>query len=62
MKRGVYETNNQSKRATFKYKQEGRFRLGVAKVESKDGKITRKRCPVLDYTDKKIVVIDAYTK
>ena len=26
---------NQPKKATFKYKQEGRFCLGVAKVESK---------------------------
>ena len=33
--RGVYETNNQPKIATFKYKQEGRFCLGVSKVESK---------------------------
>ena len=37
--RGVYNTNNQPKRATFKYEQEGRFCLGVAKVESQDGKI-----------------------
>ena len=33
--RGVYEANNQPKKATFKYEQEGRFCLGVAKVESK---------------------------
>ena len=26
----------------------------------KDGTITGKRCPVFDYTDKKIVMIDAY--
>ena len=32
VERGVYETNNQPKKATFKYKQEGRFCLGVAKV------------------------------
>ena len=63
MGRGVYETNNQPKKATFKYKQEGRFCLGVAKVESKeDGTITGKRCPVFDYTGKKIVTIDAYKK
>ena len=62
MKRGVYETNNLSKKATFKYKQEGRFCIGVAKVESKDGTITGKRCPVFDYTDKKIVTVDAYKK
>ena len=62
MKRGVYETNNQPKRGTFKYKQEGRFCLGVAKVESKDGTITGKRCPVFDYTDTKSVTIDAYKR
>ena len=33
--RGVYKTNNQHKKATFKYEQEGRFCLGVAEVESK---------------------------
>ena len=60
VKRGVYETNNQPKRATFKYNKEGRFCIGVAKVESKYGKIIGKRCPELDYTDKRIVTIDAY--
>ena len=30
--RSVYDTNNQPKRGTFKYEQEGRFFLGVAKV------------------------------
>ena len=59
---GIYETNNQPKRATFKYEQEGQFCLGVAKVESKDKTITGKRCPVLNYTEKKIVMIDAYKK
>ena len=62
VKRGVYETNNQPKRETFKYDKEGRFCLGVDKVESKDGTITGKRCPVFNYTDKKIVTIDAYKK
>ena len=58
--RGVYETNNQPKKTTFKYEQEGQFCLGVAKVESKeDGTITWKCCPVFDYTGKKIVTIDA---
>ena len=62
-KRDVYETKNKPKKATFKYKQEGRFYLGVANVESKeDGKITGKRCPVFDYTGTKIVTIDAYKK
>ena len=59
VKIGVYETNNQPKKATFKYEQEGQFCLGVAKVERKDGTITGKRCPVFDSTGKKIVMIDA---
>ena len=58
-KRDVYETKNKPKKATFKYKQEGRFYLGVAKVESKYGTITGKRCPVFDYTENKIVMIDS---
>ena len=45
-----YNTNNQPKRGTFKYEQEGRFCLGVAKVEGQDGKIIGKRCLVFDYT------------
>ena len=32
--RGVYEMNNQQKKATFKYEQEGRLFIGVAKVEN----------------------------
>ena len=62
MERDIYDTNNQPKRATFKYEQEGRLCLGVAKVESQDGTIIGKCCPVLDYTEKKIVTIDAYKK
>ena len=62
MKIGVYETNNQPKRATFKYEQEGKLCLGVAKAESKYGTITGKRCPVFDCTDNNIVTIDAYKK
>ena len=50
VERGVYNTNNQPKRATFKYEQEGRFCLGVAKVEGQDGTIIGKRCPLFDYT------------
>ena len=62
VERGVYEMNNQPKKANFKYDQEGRFCFGVAKVESKeDGTITEKRCPVLYYTEKKFT-IDAYKK
>ena len=62
VKRGVYETNNQPKKANFKYEQEGRLYLGVAKVESKDGTITGKLFPVFDYTDKKFFRIDTYKK
>ena len=62
VERVFYDTKNQPKKATFKYKQEGRFCLGVAKVESQDGTIIGKHCPVLDYTDKKIVTIDDYKK
>ena len=60
VERGVYNTNNQLKRATFKYDQEGRLCLGVAKVEGQDGKIFGKHCPVFDYTEKKIITIDDY--
>ena len=62
VKWGVYETNNQPKKVTFKYEQEGRFCLGVAKVEGQDGKIIGKRCQVFDYTEKKIFTIAAYKK
>ena len=62
MERGVYETKNQPNRSTFNYEQEGRFCLGVAKVESQDGIIIGKRCPLFDYTEEKIVTIDAYKK
>ena len=38
---GFYETNNQPKKATFEYDQEGQLCLGLAKVESKeDGTLT----------------------
>ena len=62
VERGVYNTNNQPKRASFKYEQEGRLCLGVAKVEVQDRTIIGKRCPVFDYTEKKIVTINAYKK
>ena len=62
VKNGQYEKNNQQKKATFKYEQEGRFCLGVAKFEGKNGEIIGKRCPVFDYTNKKIVTIGAYKK
>ena len=34
----------------------------MAKVESKDGTIIGKHCPEFDYTEKKIVTIEAYKK
>ena len=52
VKNGLYGTNNQPKKSTFKYEQEGRFCLGEAKIESKNGKITGKRCPFFNYTGK----------
>ena len=59
----VYKTNNQPKKATFNYEQEGQFCLIVAKVEGKeDGKITGKCCPVFGCTRKKIITIDACKK
>ena len=62
LERGVYDTNNKPKRARFKYEQEEQFCLSVAKVESQDGTIIGKRCPVFNYTEKKIVTIDAHKK
>ena len=62
VKNGEYDTNNQPKKATFKYEQEGRFCLGAAKIESKNGTITGKQCPVLYCIGKKIVKIDGYQK
>ena len=62
VERGVYNTNNQAKRSTFKYEQEGRFCIGVAKVEVQDGTIIGKRCLLFDYTEKKIFTINAYKK
>ena len=34
----------------------------MAKVESQYGKIIGKQCPVFDYTEKKVVTINAYKK
>ena len=62
VERGMYDANDKPKRESIKYEQEGRFCIGVAKVESQDRKIIGKRCPVFDYTEKKIVTIDAYKK
>ena len=57
-----YETNNQPKNSTFKYEQEGRFCLGVAKIESKNGTMIGKQCLVFYYSGGKIVTIDTYKK
>ena len=62
VKNSKCDTNDQPKKATFKYEQEGRFWLGVAKTKIKNGTITGKRCPVFDYSGEKIVTIDAYKK
>ena len=39
-----------------------RFCLGVAKINSKNGTITGRLCPVYDYSGGKIAIIDAYKK
>ena len=62
VRNGNYDTNNQLKKATFKYEQEGSFCLGVAKIESKNGTITGQRCPIFDYSGGNIVTIYAYNK
>ena len=62
VERGVYNTNNQPKKSTFKYEQEGIFCICVSKVEGQDGTIIGNRCPVFDYTEKKISRINAYKK
>ena len=63
VERGVYYTNNQPNKATFKYEQEGSYFLEVDKVESKEyGTTTEKRCPVFNYTGKKKFTLDTYKK
>ena len=62
VKTSNYDSNNQPKKATFKYEQEGGFCLGVARIENKNGMITGKWCLVSDYSGKRIVTIDAYKK
>ena len=62
VKSGKYYTNNQPKKSTFKYEQEGRLCLNVARIESKEGTITGKLSPVFGYTGENIVTIDAYQK
>ena len=62
VKTGKYDTKNQPKNSTLKYEKEGRFCLGVANIENKNGTITGKRCPVFDHSGGNIVTIDAYKK
>ena len=57
-----YEMNNQPKKSTFKYKQEGRLYIGVANIKNKYRTIKRKYCPLFNYTDKKNITIDACKK
>ena len=51
MERGVYDTNNQPKMATFKYDQDGQFFIRVSKVENKEyGTKMGKLCSLFDHT------------
>ena len=52
---------NQPKKSMFKYKKEGRFCIGLVKIEILDRKIRGKRCPLFGYT-RKLITIDAYKK
>ena len=52
VKNGKYGMNNQPKKDTFKYEQEGRFCLSLAKIEGRNGTVIGKRCPVFEYTGK----------
>ena len=58
---GIYDMNNQQKKAMFKYGKEGRFCLGVEKFKSLDKKITGKRCLVFDYMGF-FLAVDGYKK
>ena len=62
MLKTVNMTRKPTEKATFKYEQKGMFCLVVAKIESKNGTITGKTCPVFDYSGGKIVTIDAHKK
>ena len=49
-------------RASYKYANEARFCLGVAKVRLLDGSEEGRRCRVFDYTGKRIVSITEWDK
>ena len=55
----VFMTLTINKKSIFKYEKEGRFCLGVAKIEFLDRKIIGRRCPVFDHTGKQIATIEA---
>jgi hypothetical protein len=66
-KKGTYRYNNLPVRPTFKFPQEARFCLGVAKVELKEGNdsqevLVGKKCKVFDYSRKKLCTIPVYNK
>ena len=42
VKTGKYDTSDQPKKSTFNYEKEGRFCLGIARIESKDWTIIEK--------------------
>ena len=48
MREMVFMTRTINQTATSKYEKQGQLYLGVAKVESLDGKIIGKFCPVFD--------------
>ena len=50
VKNGKYDTDNQPKKDTFKYEQEGSLFFGVAKIESKNSTIIGKQCPVFNHS------------
>ena len=62
LENGIYDMNNKPKKATFKYEEEGRFYIVVAKVKVLYGKRTVKRCPVFGFMGKNIFTIDSYRK
>ena len=59
---GIYNMKNQQKKAMFKCEKEWIFCLGVAKVESLDGKMTCKHCRMFDYTGGGDFTINSYKK
>ena len=64
---GIYDPNSEeiadpSFRASYKYANEARFCLGVAKVKLLNGKEEGRRCRVFEYTGKRIVSINEWGK